>query len=187
MSAKSKLNAARKIFHGREIKKTGWNDFSKYPYFELADFLVPALEIFESLNLSGIVSFGVELASMTITDLDDETSTVVITSPMSTASLKACHEVQNLGAVETYIRRYLWVAALEIVEHDAIDSGPGAEPKKPPKRGAVDPVEEIIQGVQKGDASGAATYLAGLPRKQRDPIWQKLPADIQDQLTTVWP
>jgi hypothetical protein len=43
---------------------------------------------------------------------------------MSTAALKGCHEVQNLGAVQTYLRRYLWVAALEIVEHDALDSSP---------------------------------------------------------------
>jgi hypothetical protein len=45
---------------------------------------------------------------------------------MSTAALKGCHEVQNLGAVQTYIRRYLWVAALEIVEHDVVDASAGA-------------------------------------------------------------
>ncbi len=44
---------------------------------------------------------------------------------MGSAALKGCHEVQNVGAVETYQRRYLWVAALEIVEHDAIDSSDG--------------------------------------------------------------
>lgn len=40
---------------------------------------------------------------------------------MGSAALKGVHEVQNIGAVETYQRRYLWVAALEIVEHDALD------------------------------------------------------------------
>jgi len=45
---------------------------------------------------------------------------------MSTAALKGCHEVQNLGAVQTYIRRYLWVAALEIVESDVVDASAGA-------------------------------------------------------------
>lgn len=125
MTVLSKLNQARKLFHGRQIKKTGHNKFADYKYFELGDFLIPALEIFGNLELSAIVSFGVDLATMTLTDLEDG-SQFVITSPMSTAKLKACHEVQNLGAVQTYIRRYLWVAALEIVEHDAIDSSPGA-------------------------------------------------------------
>ena len=36
--------------------------------------------------------------------------------------MKGNQPIQNLGAVETYTRRYLWVAALEIVEHDALDS-----------------------------------------------------------------
>ena len=121
----NKLNAARKMFHALPMKKTGHNSFSEYDYFELADFLVPALKIFDELQMSAVVSFGIELASMTLTDLDDGTQ-FVITSPMSTAKLKACHEVQNLGAVQTYLRRYLWIAALEIVEHDAIDSSPGA-------------------------------------------------------------
>jgi len=31
------------------------------------------------------------------------------------------HDVQNLGAVQTYLRRYLYVAAFEIVEADQID------------------------------------------------------------------
>jgi len=46
--------------------------------------------------------------------------------PMSTAALKGCHDVQNLGAVLTYIRRYLWVNAFEIVESDAVDASAGA-------------------------------------------------------------
>jgi hypothetical protein len=55
---------------------------------------------------------------------------------MSKAELKGCHDVQNLGAVQTYLRRYLWTAAFEIVEHDALDATTGsvkAEPKVEPK------------------------------------------------------
>jgi hypothetical protein len=119
---------ARAEFHKRELKKTGWNDFSKFYYLELSDFLIPALEIFHSLKLAALTSFTKDLATMTITDLEDGSS-IQITSPFGSAALKACHEVQNIGAVETYQRRYLWVAALEIVEHDALDSSAGAEKK----------------------------------------------------------
>jgi hypothetical protein len=50
---------------------------------------------------------------------------------MSSAALKGCHDVQNLGAVQTYLRRYLWTNAFEIVEHDALDATTGgAEPVK---------------------------------------------------------
>lgn len=130
MSALSKLMQARKQLRSTALKKSGRNTFANYNYFELGDFLHPTLEIFDGLNLCGVVSFDKETACLTITDLDDN-SVVVITSPMGSAALKGCHEVQNIGAVETYQRRYLWVTAMEIVEHDALDATTGkAEPEK---------------------------------------------------------
>lgn len=121
MSVYSKLNDARTKFHKLKLKKTGLNKFAGYSYFELSDFLIPALEVFKESGLCAFISFGSELATMTITDVEDG-SFILLTSPMAEAQLKGCHPIQNLGAVETYTRRYLWVAALEIVEHDALDS-----------------------------------------------------------------
>lgn len=124
-----KLNQARKQFHEAKIEKTGHNKFAGYYYFELADFIVPALQIFDSVGLCSVTCFTATDAVMTVTDLEDNSS-VAFTSPMSSAALKGCHDVQNLGAVQTYLRRYLWVAALEIVEHDAVDSSDGPTEQK---------------------------------------------------------
>jgi hypothetical protein len=63
---------------------------------------------------------------LTIIDTEDW-SQLEITSPMGSAALKGCHEVQNIGAVETYQRRYLWVTAMEIVEHDVLDATNGKD------------------------------------------------------------
>lgn len=124
MNIYQKLNAARDEFHKTKLKKTGHNKFANYYYFELGDFLIPALQIFKEHGITAIISFGKEEAHMEIVDNEKPENRIIITSPMSTAALKGCHEVQNLGAVQTYLRRYLWVAALEIVEHDALDSSP---------------------------------------------------------------
>ena len=124
MNVYQKLNAARNLFHNTEIKKTGHNKFAGYYYFELGDFIEPAMRIFGEIGLTSIISFGRDEASMTIVDSSKPEDRIVITSPMSEASLKGAHAIQNLGAVQTYLRRYLWVAALEIVEHDALDSSP---------------------------------------------------------------
>ncbi len=120
-----KLSIARQRFHNLALKKTGKNTFAGYNYFELGDFLIPALTVFDEVGLSAVVTFGADVAAMQITDMDNPSDTIVITSPMGSAALKGCHEVQNIGAVETYQRRYLWVAALEIVEHDALDATNG--------------------------------------------------------------
>lgn len=136
-----KLSAARQKFHTLKLRKTGKNTFAGYEYFELGDFLVPALAVFDEVGLGGYVSFDRETASMTIVDLDNPEDRIVLTSPMGSAALKGCHEVQNIGAVETYQRRYLWVAALEIVEHDALDATNGnveTRPRADPVRMATD-------------------------------------------------
>lgn len=130
MNIYQKLNAARERFHSTELKKTGYNSFAKYYYFELGDFLIPALKIFNEHGLCAIVSFDKDNANMCIVDMEKPDSTITISSPMGSAALKGCHEVQNIGAVETYQRRYLWVAALEIVEHDALDATTGSDKPK---------------------------------------------------------
>ena len=137
MNVYKRLNIARQQFHEAPLKKSGHNKFANYYYFELGDFIIPAMEIFERVGLTSIISFGKEEASMTIVNTDTPEDRIVITSPMSSAALKGCHEVQNLGAVQTYLRRYLWVAALEIVEHDALDAttGKAAGPVISPRAG----------------------------------------------------
>jgi hypothetical protein len=133
MSVFSKLMQARIKLQSLKLSKSGKNTFAGYQYFELGDFLPQVQEIFAELGLCGIVSYTTEIASLTIIDCDNPDDKIVITSPMGSAALKGCHEVQNIGAVETYQRRYLWVTAMEIVEHDALDATVGKEPAEKPK------------------------------------------------------
>ena len=166
MSVHKKLMQARVRLQQSKLTKSGNNKFAGYKYFELGDFLPAAQQIFEELGLCGIVSFGAEEATLTITDTEDN-SHLVITSPMSTAALKGCHAVQNLGAVQTYIRRYLWVAALEIVEHDAIDMTTGkAEPEQ--EKPAVN-IERIVESI----TSSADLYTLQIRFKVYWPILDK--------------
>jgi len=131
MSVYKKLQEARILLQNTSLKKSGKNKFANYEYFELGDFLPTIQNIFTKVGLCGTVSFGTELASLSIVDIDDPNQSILFTSPMSTAELKGCHAIQNLGAVQTYLRRYLWVAAMEIVEHDALDATTGKDdPKK---------------------------------------------------------
>lgn len=131
---------ARIELQNTQLKKSGHNKFAGYYYFELGDFLPTIQNIFLKHGLAGVVSFGKEIATLTITDIEQADS-VTIESPMSDANLKGCHPVQNLGAVQTYIRRYLWVSALEIVEHDALDAS------EPIKTSSVPPPRESAKSI----------------------------------------
>jgi hypothetical protein len=127
MNVYQRLSLAREKFHALKLTKTGHNKFAGYYYFELGDFLIPALRVFREVGLCAHVTFDKDVATMVIRCDDKPEDWFNIESPMGSAALKGCHEVQNIGAVETYQRRYLWVAALEIVEHDALDATTGKD------------------------------------------------------------
>jgi hypothetical protein len=141
--------AARVKLQSIQMKKSGLNKFAGYSYFELGDFIPHVQTIFNEIGLCGVVSFSTEYAQLCITDVEDGT-VVVITSPMAEANLKGAHPIQNLGATLSYQRRYLWMAAMELVEGDAIDSAPPVEAPKPqPKPAPVEqpkPAQKPVKG-----------------------------------------
>ena len=194
MNVYQKLNEARDEFHQAKLKKSGHNKFANYYYFELGDFVIPALEIFKQIGLTSIISFGKEEASMTIVNNDKPEEKIVLTSPMSSAALKGCHEVQNLGAVQTYLRRYLWVAALEIVEHDALDGTVGSDKKTiKPTDGAIvskdrqhiiaDVAIAIADRINADDLIGAyEEYLGITDQEEKVALWALLPSNVRSAL-----
>jgi hypothetical protein len=189
-----KLMNARMILQSMQLKKSGHNKFSNYYYFELGDFLPQINEIFHGHGLCGVISYDTEYASLTITDVDDGTN-IVVTSPMVEANLKGAHAIQNLGAVETYQRRYLWMTAMEIVEHDALDSSAPIKEEKviiTPTQGIADslPPEEMEylrelamelmaldgkQGLEKMEAEN-------LEADQKVALWGLLPSKVRSAI-----
>jgi hypothetical protein len=162
-----KLQIARIRLQETKLEKTGLNKFSNYTYFQLADFLPKIQEICGSLELFGQVSFTADMATLTITNTEAREQSLTFTSPMSTAALKGCHDVQNLGAVQTYLRRYLWVMAFEIVEHDPLDSGAENGKKKPGGTSAL--AWETLTDEEKKEAEDTGNeilLLWGNKRKQ---------------------
>ena len=155
MSVYKKLQDARILLQNTKLNKSGKNKFAGYEYFELGDFLPQIQNICQKIGLCGLVSFTATDAYLTIHETEGD-GFVTFTSPMSSAALKGCHDVQNLGAVQTYLRRYLWTNAFEIVEHDALDATTGAvEPVKPkpapaPAPAPAKPVPRTIAG-EKGE------------------------------------
>ena len=133
MNVYQRLQIARLALQEKELKKSGKNKFAGYEYFELQDFLPTVQTIFGDTGLSAVFRCDAEMASLTVYNNEKPDESIVFTAPMAAAELKGCHPVQNLGASISYLRRYLYVNALEIVEHDALDATTGSiEPAKKP-------------------------------------------------------
>ena len=163
MKVYSKLSRARVALQGRSLNKSGNNKFAGYKYFELADFLPTVQAIFNDVGLCDVISFTEDVATMTIYDVEDGSS-VVFTSPMGSANLKGCHMVQNIGAVETYQRRYLYTVAMAIVEHDALDATTGgiAPEVKPEVKKEVKTFLEVDTKEDPEDKKKAQTMLVDM-------------------------
>ena len=129
MNIYEKLSEGRYQFKQQKLKGSGKNEYAGYTYIDLTDILPLITAIEHELKYITMISFTNEQATATVVDVEKPEDTIVFTTPMSTASLKGCHEVQNLGAVETYLRRYLYMAVYEIIEQDELDK---AEPKEDP-------------------------------------------------------
>ena len=193
-----KLMNARMALQSMSLKKSGHNKFAGYQYFELGDFLPQINEIFHSIGLCGVISYTKDYADLTITDVDDGTF-ITISSPMVEANLKGAHAIQNLGAVETYQRRYLWMTAMEIVEHDALDSSAPIKEEKvviTPTQGAMDSIPEdeqiylkelamdLIDSCDKGQSKEAWLKLESnnLDSEQKVALWTLLPSKVRSAL-----
>lgn len=135
MNIYEKLQEMRVELQNMELKKSGQNKFAGYTYYQLSDVLPYINQLMQKHKVASVVTFDSDNAILTLINTEKPEEIIKFTSPMATASLKGAHEIQNLGAVETYQRRYLYMTAFEIVEADVLDATQGKElPAQPQKR-----------------------------------------------------
>lgn len=131
MTLFQKINETKKRLANSQMKKSGKNTFQKYEYFELGDFLPVIIAAENELGFTNVISFSPDLATLTIFDAESGMN-IAFTSPVADASTKGASPIQAVGSMHTYMRRYLYVMAYEIAEHDAID-GLDQDDKQKPK------------------------------------------------------
>jgi len=139
MSVYKKMQEARCLLQKKSVKKTGKNQ--KFNYYQLDDILPPINEINEQVGLCPVVSFNKEEATLTVYDVDGEGS-ITFSAPMASAKLPNGQAIQNLGASITYERRYLYMTAYEITEHDAVDALSDADKKAMEPKKMTEKVEK---------------------------------------------
>lgn len=131
MNIYQKLQKARVELQDLKLKKSGTVDFktksgkrTNFAYYELADFL-PAIN--ELCNKHGLMTrFSIipsekEKTVLTIINIEDPTEKIAFVSPTAT-STSLGDPLKDLGSKITYLRRYLFMTAFEIVESDMVDS-----------------------------------------------------------------
>ena len=116
-----KLLEARKQFLAAGVKKNGINRYAEFKYFTLDDIIPVKNKIFEELGLVDAISFGEDVARLRLFNVSDPLDFIDFESPLREDESLIKNPIQKLGAIETYVRRYLYMLELDIVEADAIE------------------------------------------------------------------
>jgi len=186
-----KLAEAREQVRSMLGKKSGKNQKVGWSYFELEDIIPPMLKVFNRIGLIGIeghedpvidkdtgITLTPERYTLKIYNTDrPEDKPIVFTKKWGSAKTQSQLDIQAIGSESTYMRRYLWMDALEIVEGDQVDSVAGMEgtqqaPKKP--RMATTPQLQILR---KNYPDPTAVFQwAGVTK------WEDLTAELASQI-----
>ena len=171
----SKLQKARVLLQEQPLKKSGYNSYAGFKYFELGDFLKQANVIFDNLGLCPVFSISEGIATLRIFDAEFG-GVVYFRSPTADASNEKSKAppIQSLGSMHTYLRRYLYLNALELVENDVVDATISKDEPKSAKPITVDVFDslddetkewlentamEVRVLLQKNDIQGAIDYI----------------------------
>lgn len=169
MNIYSKLQKMRVELQGMQLKKSGKNTFAGYSYYELGDFLPAINKLMDDNAVCSVITYSDDYAMLELVNTEKPDEKVTFTSPMREATLKGAHPIQNLGAMETYSRRYLYMTAFEIVEADALDATQGAGS---PQGGQQ----------QRGTNNKQGKQNAGQRGSQQPKQNANLPDDLSEQL-----
>lgn len=108
------------------LKKTGKNKFQGFEYFELSDFLPRLNELMLEEGVNDIFTIEDEIAKLTLIKKDEkqvyQIPFVLFEAPLNKQGQPSMQEIQYLGALNTYYKRYLYINAFSISDGEIIDS-----------------------------------------------------------------
>lgn len=206
MNVYQKLLKARANFLNSDTKKSGKNMHLAFKYFELDDIVPVATKIFEEVGLISIANFTADTASMTIVNTDNGEESITFSAPfnqiapiVSNSGKQATNEMQALGSSITYMRRYLYMIALDICEPDNIEptlsnaptpvvTAPTIPPLPKPSIPVVNKAETKVEDkpLTNGNGNASDTQIRQLKDlliklKEKDPSKEEMIAQIAVQ------
>lgn len=127
-----KLQNARVEFLEKGIGKGGKNTYAKYDYFQLNDILPIANKVLNNNRLTPVFNLYELEGKLVIYDWDSDQTIVFRTENADATMLNKQGEpinleIQTVGSQHTYLKRYLYMNALEIAESDIIEENTGKE------------------------------------------------------------
>lgn len=117
-----------------KIKKSGKNRFAGFEYFELADFLPKLNELMLEYGVNDRYTIDNDLAKLELIKGEERQEYtmpfVIFPTPLNKNGTPSMQDIQYLGALNTYYKRYLYLNAFGITDGEVIDSMDSANLQK---------------------------------------------------------
>lgn len=139
-----KLSEARVLLQEKKIKKSGLNKFAGFKYYELGDFLPEINVIFKELKIISIFNLTAEKAVLEVINAESPEEKIKFETFVTEVSNAKMDEIQKLGSQHTYLKRYLYLNALEIVENDLVDASEQQQ-KKPKEKVNFKNLQKVVE------------------------------------------
>lgn len=170
-SVMKKLQKSRVDWQSKPRKKSGFNKFQNFKYFVLKDILPTVNEIFNKNGLYSQYNPTKDYAELIITDSStgDYLAYRIPVQKLDNPTM------QNIGTINTYSKRYLYMNALEIEEdEDELDSQDLDKPVNKESK------EELIKKIS--EALGEAKLNTWLKTSKKE----KIEDFTVEELSKVW-
>ena len=145
-----------------KLKKSGKNKYAGFEYYELSDFLPQLNELMLKEGVNDIVSIENNEATLTLTKGEEKNiykiPFVLFETPLTKEGKPSMQDIQYLGALNTYYKRYLYLNAFGITDGEVIESidttdgvvveKPKPTPKPTPKKEAPKEVISELMTVE---------------------------------------
>lgn len=170
-----------------DLRKTGKNKFAGFEYFELADFLPTLNELMEKEGVNDLFTIEENKAILTLIKGEEKQSYMIpfimFETPLNIKGAKSMQDIQYLGALNTYYKRYLYLNAFGITDGDVIDAldveGNGA--KKAPAQASAQ--AKVVNPAPKPAQAPAKTAVPAKPAPAVQPATgEKLASEKQLEL-----
>jgi len=176
MSASDKIQEAKNCF--KDIKESGRNNYQKFSYLETKDIFPIIRTICDKFKLktqfSKDIWYEQPVMKLTISDQEDNSKEEFIVSIPEINTNDPGKYMQDVGRVQTYAMRYLYIQAFEIAVPDEIDNkdqtkmGKKVMKKKPMKTDGTSGTVET--GGTSNGATATPTEVAATLDKTYDNI-----------------
>lgn len=109
-----------------KIKKSGINKYAGFEYYELADFLPRLNELMLQYGINDKFTIEEDKATLTLIKGEETQSYNIpferFDTPLNKNGSPSMQDIQYLGALNTYYKRYLYLNAFGITDGEVIDS-----------------------------------------------------------------